>query len=1113
MRGLLVAIFLFPAVASAQLTVQGGFTGAQLVQTLLGGGVNASNITLNCPGTSAGTFNGTNSNIGLPGGVLLTSGSINVAPGPNNSGSAGVSNNAAGDPQLTAQAGFVTYDACVLEFDLTPMCDTIEIRYVFGSDEYPEFVGTGFNDAFGFFISGPGITGTQNIAKIPGTQTTVTINNVNQNLNSQYYVTNTGSTVQYDGFTTPLQALAVVIPCSTYHLKLAIADAGDHIYDSGVFLENGGIGCISQQITLNASSNSISGQPYAVEGCVDALFYVKRQGNLSQPHTLNFNVGGTATNGVDMNTIPSQVTFPVGVDSVGIPIQAVDDGITEGLEQIYITITDTICQTVFTDSAVIVISDPPEAGFGATTECEGTATQFSDSSSFALGPIFSWFWDFDDGGATAAMKTPTHTFSGPGTYNVTQIVTTADGCTDTITQPVVVNAVPTSGFSHAGHCHTHPVQFTDASNVASGYTISGWNWNFGDTQSSTQQSPSHTYGSPGTYNVTLITTEAAGCSDTIVQPVTIYPLPAPDFNATTVCLGNMTTFNDNSSIGTGTINNWSWAFGDGNTSSNVNPTNLYNSWGTYNVQLILTSDTGCIDSITKPITVNPIPFADFGYTGHCHTHPTFFTDSSTASPGATVTNWTWDFGDATTSTQQNPAHTYAGPGTYQVTVISAAQGGCEDTITLPVTIHPLPQVNFDHTEVCEGDTTFFSDLTQIITGSVASWDWDFGDGGGNSAQANPFHIYGSWGTYAVGLEITSDQGCIDSTRISIDVNPNPVPSFTSNRPCWPDTTFFNDSSLVAKGIITNWNWDLGDGNTVTGPSPYHVYGAAGTYAVTLTVTSDEGCITSILDETTVTPPAFTPDPIGDTVCPGYGAQLLSGAHPGNITMLWFNDPTHETPDYTGPIYFTPPIIWTKTWWVQARDQFGCLSAKIPVSAASFGYIGGKLAVSAREVEVPNAIVEFEFIGSVKEIVSWQWDFGDGTTSNDPSPVHQYQKPGWYTITLTVVDEDGCVETATYEEYIEVTETIRLYIPNAFTPNGDGKNDKFSIEHRLITDIHIQIFDRWGKLHYESFNLMFEWDGTDVNGELLPEGVYTYSIQATAYNGNVVKKAGSITLIK
>ena len=193
-------------------------------------------------------FDGSATPLGMNAGLLITTGSYVGLNNGNTMGSFSTAMGTPGDPDLDLLVpGTTTNDAAVLEFDLVPTKDTIWFQYVFGSEEYQEFVGS-FNDVFGFFISGPGISGVQNIALIPGTTTPVAINNVNANLNSQYYVWNdtVGSPcytmLEYDGYTTPMTAYAVVIPDSTYHIKIAVADASDQIFDSGVFLDAESLG-------------------------------------------------------------------------------------------------------------------------------------------------------------------------------------------------------------------------------------------------------------------------------------------------------------------------------------------------------------------------------------------------------------------------------------------------------------------------------------------------------------------------------------------------------------------------------------------------------------------------------------------------------------------------------------------------------------------------------------------------------------------------------------------------------------------------------------------------------------------------------------------------------
>ena len=231
-----------------------------MVQNVLmaGGGLTATGITYTGSPNSRGTFNGSASNIGFNSGILLTSGNLTNAIGPNNMSGASLGNLLAGDPDLDMIMNpTLSYDATILEFDFVATSDSIKFNYVFGSEEYMEFVSTtpgGINDGFGFFISGPGISGpfsggAQNIAIIPGTALPVTMFNLNLNTNNAYYFDNgdgfgtgtapDGATVQYDGFTVPLQAVAAVQCGQTYHVKLAIADGGDDILDSGVFIEEG----------------------------------------------------------------------------------------------------------------------------------------------------------------------------------------------------------------------------------------------------------------------------------------------------------------------------------------------------------------------------------------------------------------------------------------------------------------------------------------------------------------------------------------------------------------------------------------------------------------------------------------------------------------------------------------------------------------------------------------------------------------------------------------------------------------------------------------------------------------------------------------------------------
>ncbi|MEI7510002.1 MAG: choice-of-anchor L domain-containing protein, partial [Flavobacterium sp.] len=258
---LLFLTLIFVNIIHGQLTVNNtSQTPAQLVQNvLLGSGITVTNIKFNGTTANANTVNsqvgmftnGNSTNLGLTSGIILATGNAQVAVGPNNSGGSSQlpTSPSTGDADLATLASGTVMDKASLEFDFIPQGTNLSFNFVFASEEYPEWVNSGFNDVFGFFISGPGISGTftggsANIALVPGTSTPISINTVNSTTNSSYYVNNgdgstptVNTTIQYDGFTTVIAALANVQCGKTYHIKLAIANVLDNLYDSAVFLQ------------------------------------------------------------------------------------------------------------------------------------------------------------------------------------------------------------------------------------------------------------------------------------------------------------------------------------------------------------------------------------------------------------------------------------------------------------------------------------------------------------------------------------------------------------------------------------------------------------------------------------------------------------------------------------------------------------------------------------------------------------------------------------------------------------------------------------------------------------------------------------------------------------
>lgn len=614
---LFTALIIFISLQSnAQLIINKNQTVTNLVQNvLIGSGVSVSNITFSGSPDAFGKFtNGGLTSMGINSGIIMSTGDVNDAPGPNNSGSISTSNGTGSDPQLAALIpGYTVNDAAVIEFDFVPIGDTLRFRYVFGSDEYPEFVNSSFNDVFGFFVSGPNPSGGQyvneNIAKIPGTTLPVTIDNVNNGTsntgpctNCAYYVNNTGGvSIEYDGHTVILTAEVVVTPCMTYHFKLAIGDAGDSAYDSAVFLEEGSFSTDAVEIKTDYSVPGAG--KAAVEGCNDIII----SANLNKIKPNNYVVHidtmwGTATNGVDFPLVPDSIVIPPAHLSGDIVISPVADQLPEGTEYFYIVIQTSVCSVDTLEIPIIDYTPVSLTTSPDTLICEDSV-MLNVSAQYGH-PPYSYSWS---PGATlnnAGIPNPVGTPTTTTTYIISVDDSTAcPAVTDTV--EVTVSPKPSVSFLPSPYkgCDPLKVNFTDMSSS----NVSQWLWLFGDGSTSTASSPSHTY-STGKYGVTLIATTADGCTDSLKIPniIDVYPQPVAAFTANPM-ITSVDDPNFNFTDNTSNSMYWFWEFGDpavnSDTSNIQNPSYTYSEQGDYTVMLIAYTDKGCADTTYKTVKV------------------------------------------------------------------------------------------------------------------------------------------------------------------------------------------------------------------------------------------------------------------------------------------------------------------------------------------------------------------------------------------------------------------------------------------------------------------------------------------------------------------------------
>ena len=586
-----------------QLQVSQSLTPQQLIsQVLIGYGVTVSNITYTGDLVAIGEFsNGGTTNIGLQSGVLMTSGNANLAIGPNNSSGSGFNNTGGSDPQLASLVTTTINDAAVFEFDFIPIADTVSFRYVFASEEYEEFVGSSFNDVFGFFISGPNPTGGNytnlNMATIPNTSTAVSINNVNQNINTTYYFNNNnGITIQYDGMTVVLEAWAVVTPCVAYHFKAAIGDAGDGALDSGVFLEEGSFSTNAVQISTNFTI--VGAIQKGIEGCNNAEIEVTLPKILPYDYIVHIDtMWGTATNGTDFPFLADSIVVPAGQQTASLILTPLPDGITEGQEE-WNMIFETSSCTVDTVSIPIIDYTPIEF-----SKHQSDTMVCSDSLILNTYPIYgitpyivSW-----NPNSEIADSTQLSTWANPS--QTTQFIVEIkdlSGCPsvyDTIN--VEVNdKVRVSFFADVYNgCEPLTVSITDLTTP----NIDTWKWYFGDGDSSDVQSPVHTYNA-GTFDLHLIATAPSGCKGEFLANgiINCWASPVADFylEPAVVTIENPTINFINTTVNGDT---WLWNFGEeessNNTATTENASHTYATDGEFAVWLIATSEKGCVDSV------------------------------------------------------------------------------------------------------------------------------------------------------------------------------------------------------------------------------------------------------------------------------------------------------------------------------------------------------------------------------------------------------------------------------------------------------------------------------------------------------------------------------------
>ncbi len=672
----------------------------------------------------------------------------------------------------------------------------------------------------------------------------------------------------------------------------------------------------------------------------------------------------------------------------------------------------------------------PQWNFTAAQKrCVNEPITFYDAS-ISFTTIMKIYWDFGDGSNIDSVNiNPTHIYTTPGDYTVIQRVKGADGCEETNTQTVRIGSKPVAGFTSLYNCVGNQIFFYDTSRVTVG-TINSVFWDFDNNgATSTLSNPNTTYTTNGIKIIKLVVKTIEGCeSDTLFKPLLIRARPVADFTFTdSVCLGSSMTFTDNSTLSDGPINGWVWLIDNTAVSPPNNFPNLTHTFltpGNHTISLATTgTDVDCLSSfVTKNIFVRNKPVADFTNNTICQTVPATFTDASSSSDGASMSQWWWYFQvPNTVSFGPAPVITFNTAGPDTVWLVATTINGCKsDTLKKPIYVNAKPTANFSIDAIkCFGTPIEFSDLSVVNGGTVNSWTWVYNNGLWSSIQ-NPPGTFNA-GSQTIGLAVTSNAGCrSDTVYKTFNVDPKAEVSMNFKDECKNTPIVFTGTDLTG-GNINEWHWSFGDGDIANTQNANHTYTANGTYHVLF-----------------------------------YGVDLI-GCH----------SPTLER-----------DIIIYGTNAFAGNDTIVAAGQPVQLNA-----IGG---------------------------LSYTWTPSTGLSStNIPNPVATITQTTVYTV--KAFTPEGC---ESYDDIkIEIYKGPEIYIPTAFTPNGDGTNDILRGKPVGIKEFrYMKIYNRWGQEVFSTTDYHNGWDGT-WKGVPQDMGVYVVIANAVDFRGNVINKKMTVTLFR
>jgi len=775
---------------------------------------------------------------------------------------------------------------------------------------------------------------------------------------------------------------------------------------------------------------------------------------------------------------------------------------------------NTACTTSVTNR-VTISSETVNLSASKSAVCRGEVFELTAEEGYGANSFNHYQWTIGDQFFNSDSKTIKVWVDRNGKFPISLRIIDVNGCIrDSTSDKMITVRGPVAAFNSPDiHCGDSATRFTDLSTIET--SVANYAWNFGDGQveSYATSGITHHYENEGAYLASLVVTDQSQCSDSTQSYIVVSRPRAAFSNAdSTWCPGAPVNFTDHSS---GNISHWNWNFGDGGTSGLQHAEYRYGpNDGDYTVALTVTNDLGCMDSmvVEKAVQVRS-PVAYFTMKDSASICLPFVTDF--VFEGQRSTSWFWDAGDGSAvSGSKDLKHTYSRFGTFYPTLFVMGNGGCISTFSKKITVtNPaLTAFTYSAPETCNKLNVDYS----ITPPAGTRFILNFGDGYSDSSQsARISHLYSAPAFYQPSLVLIDSSGCeykLDGASEVRVIGAAPLFGKDGARFCDSGTVNFTNYT-IGNDRVMDYHWDFGDGSRSAGENQVHHFAKAGTYTPMLTTTTRAGCRDSYTDTVRV---YTSPRP-----------QILSA------DTICLNSPVSFSTRFPKDDSTAVSYAWSFSDGLSSANEqparkFGTAGTHVvKISATLMPGCNGSSSkpLFVKELPVVHPIPPLTLIGGQGlsiptvysgDVSSYHWSPSTGLSCNDcPNPVASPEINTQYRVTAT--DAVGCSTEGEVTVTVSCSES-NFFIPNTFSPNNDGNNDRFYPRGSGLAMIRLlRIFNRWGELVFDKRDFPANsasagWDGT-IKGKPASSDVYVYQIEVICENGQLIPFKGNIMLMR